>query len=150
MDIKPIRNQRDYKAALAEIDRLFDAQPRTSEADLLEVWVTLVEAYEQRNHPIPPPDPIEAILYFMESRGLARKDLEPYIGSRAKVSEVLNRKRPLSIEMIRRLHQGLGIPADVLIQRMKSKRRSLPKKCAPGEPFAGTPAAAHPRPNATC
>ena len=116
MDIKPIRNKRDYKAALAEIDRLFDAQPRTPEADLLEVWVTLVEAYEQRNHPIPPPDPIEAILYFMESRGLARKDLEPHIGSRAKVSEVLNRRRPLSIEMIRRLHQGLGIPADVLIQ----------------------------------
>jgi len=116
VDIKPIRNQRDYKAALREIDRLFDAQPRTPEADLLEVWVTLVEAYEQRNHPIPPPDPIEAILYFMESRGLVRKDLEPHIGSRAKVSEVLNRKRPLSIEMIRRLHQGLGIPADVLIQ----------------------------------
>ena len=116
MDIKPIRTQRDHKAALAEIERLFDAKPGTPDGDRLEVLATLVEAYEQKHYPMSPPDPVEAIVYFMESRGLSRKDLEPYLGSRAKVSEVLNRRRPLSIEMIRRLHDGLGIPAEVLIQ----------------------------------
>jgi len=116
MDIKPIRTQRDYKAALSEIERLFDAKPGTPDGDRLEVLATLVEAYEQKHYPMLPPDPVEAIVYFMESRGLSRKDLEPYLGSRAKVSEVLNRRRPLSIEMIRRLHDGLGIPAEVLIQ----------------------------------
>jgi len=116
MDIKPIRTLRDYKTTLAEIERLFDAKPGTPDGDRLDVLATLVEAYEQQHFPILPPDPVEAILYFMESRGLSRKDLEPYLGSRAKVSEVLNRKRPLSIEMIRRLHEGLGIPAEVLIQ----------------------------------
>jgi HTH-type transcriptional regulator/antitoxin HigA len=116
MDIKPIRTQRDYKAALAQIERLFDSKPGTPDGDRLEVLATLVEAYEQQHYPMLPPDPVEAILYIMESRGLGRKDLEPYLGSRAKVSEVLNRRRPLSIEMIRRLHDGLGIPAEVLIQ----------------------------------
>ena len=116
MEIKPIRTQRDYKAALAEIERVFEAKPGTPDGDRLEVLSTLVEAYEERHHPVPPPDPVDAILYFMESRGLSRKDLEPYLGSRAKVSEVLNRKRPLSIDMIRRLHAGLGIPAEVLIR----------------------------------
>ena len=116
MDSKPIRTQRDYKAALAEIERLFDAKPGTPDGDRLEVLATLVEVYEQQHYPMLPPDPVEAIVYFMESRGLSRKDLEPYLGSRGKVSEVLNRKRPLSIEMIRRLHDGLGIPAEVLIQ----------------------------------
>ena len=115
MDIKPIRTQRDYKAALEEIERLFDAKPGTPDGDRLDVLATLVEVYEQQHYPILPPDPVEAILHFMESRGMGRKDLEPYLGSRAKVSEVLNRKRPLSIEMIRRLHKGLGIPAEVLI-----------------------------------
>ena len=116
MDIKPIRTRRDHKAALAEIERLFDAKPGTPDGDRLEVLTTLVEAYEQQHDPVLPPDPVEAILYFMESKGLSRKDLEPFMGSREKVSEVLNRKRPLSIEMIRRLHDGLGIPAEVLIQ----------------------------------
>jgi len=116
MDIKPIRTRRDHKAALAEIERLFDAKPGTPDGDRLEVLATLVEAYEQQHDPVLPPDPVEAILYFMESKGLSRKDLEPFMGSREKVSEVLNRKRPLSIEMIRRLHDGLGIPAEVLIQ----------------------------------
>jgi HTH-type transcriptional regulator / antitoxin HigA len=78
--------------------------------------VTLVEAYERKNHPIPPPDPIDAIKYWMESRGLSRRDLEPYLGTRGRVAEVLNRRRPLSIEMIRRLHAGLGLPASTLIQ----------------------------------
>ena len=116
MEIKPIRTRRDYKAALAEIERVFEAKPGTPDGDRLEILTTLVEAYEERHHPIPPPDPVDAILYFMENRGLSRKDLEPYLGSRAKVSEVLNRKRPLSIDMIRRLHTGLGIPAEVLIR----------------------------------
>ncbi|MBI4322033.1 MAG: transcriptional regulator [Chloroflexi bacterium] len=116
MEIKLIKTETDYQAALAEIECLFDAAPNSREADLLEVWATLVEAYEAKHFAIPEPDPIEAILYHMQSRGLTRRDLEPYIGSRARVAEVLNRRRALSIEMIRRLHAGLGIPAEVLIQ----------------------------------
>ena len=116
MDIKPIKTETDYQAALEEIENLFDADPDTPEGDRLEVLVTLVEAYEEKHYSIPMPDPIEAILYHMESRGLTRLDLQQYIGSRARVSEVLNRKRPLSMEMIRNLHKGLGIPAEVLIQ----------------------------------
>ncbi len=116
LEIKPIKTEADYQAALEEIEGLFDAAPDTSEGDRLEVLVTLVEAYEEKHYSIPKPDPIEAILYHMESRGLTRRDLQPYIGSRARVSEVLNRKRPLTMEMIRNLHKGLGIPAEVLIQ----------------------------------
>ncbi|MDY0270354.1 helix-turn-helix domain-containing protein [Trichloromonas sp.] len=116
MEIKPIKNEADYQAALEEIERLFDAAPDTREGDRLEVLSTLVDAYEEKHYSIPLPDPIEAILYHMESRGLSRRDLEPHIGSRARVSEVLNRKRPLTMEMIRNLHSGLGIPAEVLIQ----------------------------------
>jgi HTH-type transcriptional regulator/antitoxin HigA len=116
MEIKPIKNEADYQAALEEIERLFDAAPDTREGDRLEVLSTLVDAYEEKHYGIPLPDPIEAILYHMESRGLSRRDLEPHIGSRARVSEVLNRKRPLTMEMIRNLHSGLGIPAEVLIQ----------------------------------
>ena len=116
MDIRPMRTEADYEAALAEIDRLFDAAPNTPEGDRLDVLVTLVEAYEEQHYSIPAPDPIEAIKYHMESRGLCRRDLEPYLGSRARVAEVLNRKRPLSLEMIRRLHTGLGIAAEILIQ----------------------------------
>lgn len=116
MEIRPLRTETDYQAALAEIERLFDAAQDTPEADRLEVLTTLVEAYEAHHFHLPAPDPIEAINYYVESRGLSRHDLEPYLGSRARVAEVLNRKRPLSLEMIRRLHAGLGIPADVLIQ----------------------------------
>ena len=116
MDIHPIRTEADYEAALAEIERLFDAAPHTPEGDRLEVLATLVEAYEEQHYSIPAPDPIEAITYYMESRGLCRRDLEPYLGSRARVAEVLNRKRPLSLEMIRRLHTGLGLEAEILIQ----------------------------------
>ena len=116
MDIRPIHTEADYEAALAEIDRLFDAAPNTPEGERLEVLATLVEAYEGQHYNIPAPDPIEAITYHMESRGLCRRDLEPYLGSRARVAEVLNRKRPLSLEMIRRLHTGLGIGAEILIQ----------------------------------
>lgn len=116
MEIRPIKTDADYQAALEEIERLFDAAPDTPEGDRLEVLTTLVEAYEDKHYAVPLPDPIEAIEYHMESRGLSRRDLEPYIGSRGRVSEVLNRRRPLTIEMIRRLHAALGIPAEVLIQ----------------------------------
>lgn len=116
MKIKPVRTEADYEAALKEIERLFDAKAGTMEADRLEVLTTLTEAYEEKHYAIPLPDPIEAILYHMESRGLSRRDIEPFIGSRARVSEILNRKRPLTMEMIRNLHDGLGISAEVLIQ----------------------------------
>jgi HTH-type transcriptional regulator/antitoxin HigA len=116
MEIQPIKKEKDYQATLREIESLFKTDPGTPESDRLDVLTTLVEAYEDRNFRIPLPDPIEAIIYHMESRGLTRRDLEPYIGSRSRVSEILNRKRALSIDMIRKLHGGLGIPADVLIQ----------------------------------
>ncbi len=120
MRIKPIRTQADYEAALGEIERLFNAKPGTAEADSLEVLSTLMEVYEEKHYALPLPDPIEAILYHMESRGLSRSDLEPFIGSRARVSEILNRRRPLTMEMIRKLHEGLGISAEVLVQPYKT------------------------------
>src|SRR5262245_59624065 len=116
MDLRPIKTEADYEQALAEINTLFDAQPDTPEGDRLDVLVTLVEAYERKHYPIPPPDPIDALHYYMESRGLTRRDLEPYIGSRSRVAEILNRRRALTIDMIRRLHKGIGVSADVLIQ----------------------------------
>lgn len=120
MDIRPVRTETDYRTALAEIERLLDAKPKTPAGDRLEVLTTLVEAYEAQHYSIPAPDPIEAIKYYMESRGLTRRDLEPYIGSRARVAEVLNRKRPLSLVMIRRLNE-LGIAAEVLIRPYRVK-----------------------------
>jgi HTH-type transcriptional regulator/antitoxin HigA len=116
MEICAIKTPADYETALAEIERLFDAVPETPEGDRLSVLAILVEAYEEEHFSIPAPDPVEAIKYYMESRGLTRRDLEPYLGSRARVAEVLNRKRPLSLEMIRQLHTGLGIPAEILVQ----------------------------------
>lgn len=116
MEIKPIKTKKDYAAALKEIERLFDAKPGTADGDRLEVLTTLVYAYEEKHHAVPLPNPIDAIQYYMESRGLTRRDLEKYLGSRARVSEVLNRKRAITMEMIRNLHRGLGIPAEVLIQ----------------------------------
>jgi HTH-type transcriptional regulator / antitoxin HigA len=116
MNVRPIRTDDDYRNALREIEQLFDALPNTPEGDQLDVLATLVEAYEAQHFPIPTPDPIEAVLYCMESRDLSRRDLEPFIGSRARVSEVLNRRRPLTLEMIRKLHVGLHIPAEVLIR----------------------------------
>ncbi|MFN2295689.1 MAG: type II toxin-antitoxin system HigA family antitoxin [Candidatus Promineifilaceae bacterium] len=117
MEIKPIRTEIDYEEALQEIERLWDAKPGTPEGDKLDILATLVEAYEEKEYPIfPPDDPVEAILHYMESQGLSRRDLEPYIGTRARVSEVINRKRPLSLAMIRNLQMGLGISAEILIQ----------------------------------
>src|SRR5215471_2779981 len=115
-EIKPIRTQADYEAALAEAQRLWGACSGTPERDRLDVLATLIDAYEAEHHPIDPPDPIEAILFRMEQQGLTRKDLEPLIGTRTRVAEVLNRKRGLSIGMIRRLHETLGISAEVLIR----------------------------------
>ena len=130
MNIRPIKTEADYQAALKEIESLFEAAPNTPEGDQLEVLTTLVEAYEEQHFSFPAPDPVEAVNYFMESRGLARKDLEPYIGNRARVSEILNRKRSLTLRMIQRLHSELGIPAEMLlkpyqIQKVKS-RKTLP------------------------
>lgn len=116
MNIRPIKTEADYQSALKEIEKLFGVEPGSSEGDRLDVLLTLVEAYEDEHYAIPAPDPIEAINYFMESRGMTRADLEPFIGSRARVSEILNRKRPLTLSMIQRLHSKLGIPAEVLVK----------------------------------
>jgi len=114
--VRPIRNEEDYRAALAEIDHVIDAPDGSPEAELLEVLSVLVGAYEDEHYPIKSPHPIAFLEFVMEQRGLTRKDLEPYIGTRARVNEIMNRQRRLSIEMIRRLSQGLDLPADVLLQ----------------------------------
>ena len=124
MDIKPIKTEKDYEAALQLIEELWDSEEGTAESDRLDILITLVDAYEQINHTIYPPDPIAAIEFHMDQNDLTRADLETYIGSRARVSEVLNRKRGLSIEMIRNLHEGLGIPLESLIARPKESRAS--------------------------
>jgi HTH-type transcriptional regulator/antitoxin HigA len=116
METKPVKTEADYQAALDEIESLFFADPGTPEGDRLEVLVALVKDYESKHFTIPDPDPIEAIKFHMGRLNLTRKDLEPYLGSRARVSEVLNRKRPLTISMIRRLQEGLGIPATILVK----------------------------------
>ncbi len=115
MDIKPIKTEADYDAALARIEALMDAEPDTREGDELDILVTLVQVYEAKHYPVDPPDPIDAILFRLDQAGLDRKALEPYIGHRGRVSEVLNRKRPLSLEMIRKLWKGLHIPLESLI-----------------------------------
>jgi HTH-type transcriptional regulator/antitoxin HigA len=115
MELKPIKTKAEYKAALHEIEALFDAPDKSPEADRLEVLAMLVEKYEAQHYPIAAPDPIDFLNYAMETRGLSRKDLEPFIGSRGRVAEVLNRARPLTLAMIRRLSDGLKLPANVLI-----------------------------------
>lgn len=115
-DIAPIKTESDYDEALREIETLWEAPEGSKEADRLEVIVTLIEAYEAKHHPIDPPDPIEAIKFRLEQGELSPQDLEKYIGNSGCVREVLDRKRPLTLAMIRRLHQELGIPAEVLIQ----------------------------------
>ena len=116
MDIAPIKTKRDHARALKEIEGLMTAKRNTADGDRLDVLVTLVEAWEAKHYPLDLPDPVAAIRYHMEQNGLAPKDLVPYIGSRGRVYEVLNRKRPLSLKMIWRLHRGLGIPAESLIK----------------------------------
>ncbi len=109
MQIRPVKTKVDHRAALKEIDRLMDAKPGTPAGDRLEVLTTLVERYESQHEPIKPARPVDALLYYMESRGLTQRDLEPYLGSRTRVAEVLNRRQPLTIDMIRKLHRGLGL-----------------------------------------
>src|SRR6187551_1048582 len=108
-ELKPIRTEADYEAALAEVERLWGAKNGTAGGDRLDVLATLIDVYEARQYPMDPPDPIEAIQFRMDQMGLTRRELEPLIGSRGRVAEVMNRKRSLSIDMIRRLHDGLGI-----------------------------------------
>ena len=117
MDIRPIHTEADYKATLKEISVLMESDPDlgTPEGDRLDILATLVQAYEAKHMPITAPDPVEAIKFRMDQGGLSVKDLEPIIGKSNRVYEVLNRKRPLTLAMIRRLHKSLGIPADVLI-----------------------------------
>ena len=115
MNIRPIKTEKDYENTLAEIEKNFDASSRAPEGGRLNILVTLVEIYEDKHYGIPESDPIEALNYYTESRGVLRKDLEPYIGSRARGSEVLNRKRPLTLKMIQKINMKLGISADVLI-----------------------------------
>ncbi len=115
MEIKPIRTEEDYRKTLKRAGEIWDAQPGTTEADELEVLLPLIEDYEETHYPIEPPDPIEAIKIRMEELGLNRKDLEPCIDSRGRVSDILNRRRPLTLPMIRRLSEKLGLPGDALI-----------------------------------
>ncbi|MDP1964097.1 MAG: transcriptional regulator [Reyranella sp.] len=116
MNITPIKNQRDYRRALKDIEGLMMAKRGTPDGDRLDVLVTLVEAWEAKHYPLDLPDPVEAIKYHLDQSGLAPRDLIPFIGSRNRVYEVLNRKRPLTLKMIWRLHDELGIPAESLIK----------------------------------
>jgi HTH-type transcriptional regulator/antitoxin HigA len=131
--VRPIRTAADYKAALAEVDQLFDAEPNTPADARLEVLLTLVEAYEERHFPMGMPDPIAMIEHVLEAQGLTRSDLEPYIGPRQRVWAVMEKRRRLTLPMIRRLAAGLKIPVDVLIQEYEL------------HPRAGAPSPAHPQ-----
>lgn len=115
-EVKPIRTEADYEAALAEIEKLWGAKSGTPRGDRLDVLATLIDAYEAERFPMDPPDPVDAIKFRMQQQGLTRRDLEEIIGTRTRIAEVLNRKRALSIGMIRRLHKSLGISAEVLIR----------------------------------
>ncbi|MBN8686382.1 MAG: helix-turn-helix domain-containing protein [Chitinophagales bacterium] len=116
MTIKPIKSKKDYQAALTRLDQIFDAKPGTKDGDELEILGILIEKYEQDRYPIDFPDPIEAIKFRMEQLGYTQNDLARVVGLKSRASEILNRKRKLSLEMIRQIHQSLGIPTDVLIQ----------------------------------
>ena len=115
-EVKPIRTKRNYEASLKEVERLWGAKAGTRDGDRLDVLATLIDAYEAEHYPMDPSDPVEAIKFRMEQQGLTRRDLEQIIGTRTRIAEILNRKRGLSIAMIRRLHERLGISADVLIR----------------------------------
>ena len=114
--LRPIKTESDYHAALKEIENLFDAAPHSPECDRLDILTTLVEAYEQKHFPIEAPDAISAIQYYLEARGLSARDLVTSIGSIEQVNAILDRQKPLSLDVIRRLHKNLGIPAEVLIE----------------------------------
>lgn len=127
MRIAPVRTEEDYEGALRDIERLMDAKPGSDRGDRLDVLVTLVEAYEQRRWRIDAPDPIDAIKIRMEERGLTRRDLEKLLGSSGRVSEILNRKRSLSVEMMQRLHAELAIPAESFL---RPPRKNPPQRKA--------------------
>lgn len=125
MKPKIIQTAKEHEKALKHVEALMDAKPGSAQEEELELWVLLIERYEQEQFPIEEPDPIEAIKFRMDQLGLKPKDLRVYIGQKSKVSEVLNRKRPLSLSMIRALHNKLGIPAAILVQEPKlAKKRS--------------------------
>ena len=142
MKPKVIKTRADYQAALAYLEALMDAQPGTPQEEELELFAVLLDNYEREHFPIGLPDPVEAIKFRMEQQGLTRKDLEPYIGSQSKVSEVLNRKRPLSVAMIRALHTGLGIPSEVLLQAPGQPRKAA-KSRKPSASKTAQPAPMH-------
>lgn len=119
MNIQPIKNEENYELALTRVGELINAEPDTLEGDELDMLVTLIEAYEEKNHPIEVPDPIEAIRFRMEQYGMSNKDLVQYIGSTGRVSEILNYKRGLSMTMIRNLNAGLKIPLESLFKEYK-------------------------------
>ena len=121
-NLKPIKTRADYEVAVTEMKRLWGAKSGTPDGDRLDILATLVDTYEARHFPMDPPDPIEAIKFRMEQQGLTRKDLEEILGTRTRVAEVLNRRRGLSINMIRRLHEKLGISAEVLIRPSRSRK----------------------------
>ena len=122
MEIKPIRTKTDHRAVLKEIETLMSARAGTPEGERLDILVTLVEAYEKKHYRLDLPDPVEAIKFRMDQMALAPKDLVPMIGQLNRVYEVLNRKRPLTLQMIRRLHRKLGIPAESLIKEPDQRR----------------------------
>src|SRR5262249_13184290 len=122
MKPKIIKTEDEYQATLARIERIFDAKPGTAKGDELELLLLLVETYEDKSYPIDPPEPIAALRFRMEQAGLKPKDLIPYIGSKSKVSEVLNGKRPLSLAMIRNLVNGLHLPPEVALRKTKLRR----------------------------
>ena len=115
MTIKPIKTDSDYKAALCEVEALFDAQANTAQGDQLDILTTLIEAYEAKYYAIYPPDPIEAIRFHLEQNGLLQKDIAKFLGGSNRASEILRRKRPLTVAMMRALHRELGIPAESLL-----------------------------------
>jgi len=126
MTVKTIQNKKQYNAALEEIEQLWSAPPKSAEADHLEVLTLLVEHYEKTHFPMTDPDPIEFLEHVMQSRGLSRKDLEPAIGPRGRVADIMNKTRPLTLEMIRRLVEQLKLPAEVLVKPYALRNELLP------------------------
>lgn len=142
MHVRPIRTEADYDQAVARITQLMGAKPGTAAGDELDVLATLVDAYETRHFPMRTPEPISVIKFQMEQQGLTRKDLEPMIGSRARVSEVLTGRRALTLPMIRRLHNGLHIPVDLLVGTGETSRRRRKKKSPSASVHSGRRVAA--------
>jgi HTH-type transcriptional regulator/antitoxin HigA len=131
-DLRPIRSEADYRAALSDVERLWGSRTGTPEGDRLDILATLIDAYEEQRYPVDQPDPIDAIRFRMEQQGLTRRDLQRLIGTRTHVSDILSRKRGLTLAMVRRLHEQLGIPAEVLIRPSRRKPAALPLHCAEG------------------